>query len=91
MSAAIVFEDPPERNHGGPAAGQSAVGLWLAELRQHPNTWARYPALVWAASGTHIRRGGRYGVKPGEFEVRTVGQPDTYKVSLYARYIGGES
>lgn len=88
----LIFEEPPSKTPGGgPVAGSSPFGLWLAALRDHPGQWAKYPEARYAGDATAVRNGGRYGVKAGEFETRTVGTGAGRRVWIYARYIGGES
>jgi len=84
----LIFEEPPPKERGpGAAPGQSPMGLWLAELRNHPNAWAKYPERVHCAVMTRIRSG-KYGVGVGEYEASG---RNTIKgrCDLYARYIGG--
>lgn len=89
MTDDLIFEEPPKPSHSpGVRQGNSPVGRWLASLRDHPGSWAKYPDPLSQGVGTTIRKGRGYGVEAGEFEVRTVNIPDspTHLVNLYARY-----
>lgn len=88
MSAELIFEEPPVQKTG-PGADRD-FRAWLSALRQHPGQWVKYPEPVYTAKGTNIRRG-LYGVKPGEYEVRTARANSGRKSWLYACYVGGKS
>lgn len=87
----LIFEEPP-RVQRRQRQGRSPLGLWLAELRNYPGEWARYPQRCGSAASVNIRDGSRYDVKAGEFETttRNRNQQDG-SCDLYARYIGTES
>lgn len=90
MSADLIFEEPPSKiPTGGPVAGSSPFGLWLAALRHHPGQWAKYPEARYAGDATVVRNGDRYGVEAGEYETRTVNAEIGRRVWIYARYVGG--
>jgi hypothetical protein len=82
----LIFEEPPALQCAGRPAGKTPLGLWLAELRNHPGVWAKYPEQVSGGVPTRIRQG-NYGVAAGEFEVtvRNAGK----RCDLYVRYVGG--
>lgn len=82
----LIFEEPPAPPKG-PDTG-SAVRGWLAAVKQHPNTWVKYPDRVNPSTAMQVKRGG-YGVKAGEFEAiarNIAGKPA--RCDLYVRYVG---
>ena len=88
----LIFEEPPPLHSGRGHAGESPLGLFLQGLRQHPGRWAKFPDIMGRSVSTSIRKGTGYGVAAGEYDVRTVTEPGCpNRVTIYARYIGGES
>lgn len=82
----IVWEDPPEKTHGG--GGAPVWAKRLAPLRERPGQWANF-GQHHASTVTRLRRGQFAEIADGEFEVTSRGiDKDTHKVTLYVRFVG---
>lgn len=86
----LIFVEAPPAGSGGRSVPRSPIALWLADLREHPNVWARYPERVGRTTPNGIITGGYSGIAAGEYEA--VGRNlDPKKCDLYVRYIGADS
>lgn len=82
----IVWQDPPERPHGGARRRWAPI---LDVLRDRPGVWALIATDVSVSIAPAITAGRIGGVNRGEFEATLRGTEGGRAAELYARYVGG--